>query len=60
MVRSRRIQWRCARAVDDRLTGQIWVTVVATGFGMTGARHRVFGERPLRDDTLEPPSFLQN
>jgi cell division protein FtsZ len=46
--------------VDERLTGQIWVTVVATGFGMTGARHRVFGERPLRDDTLEPPSFLQS
>jgi cell division protein FtsZ len=46
--------------IDERLTGQIWVTVVATGFGMTGARQRVFGERPLREDTLEPPSFLQN
>jgi phosphotransferase system HPr (HPr) family protein len=45
--------------VDDRLTGQVWVTVVATGFGMSGARQRVFGERPLREDTLEPPSFLQ-
>jgi hypothetical protein len=34
--------------------------VVATGFGMQAARHRVFGERPLRDDDgLEPPSFLQ-
>ena len=45
--------------VDERLTGQIWVTVIATGFGVQGARHRVFGERPLDDDSLEPPSFLQ-
>jgi cell division protein FtsZ len=45
--------------VDERLTGQIWVTVIATGFGIQGARHRVFGERPLDDDSLEPPSFLQ-
>ena len=45
--------------VDERLTGQIWVTVIATGFGVQSARHRVFGERPLDDDSLEPPSFLQ-
>jgi cell division protein FtsZ len=47
--------------VDERLNGQIWVTVIATGFGMQGASHRVFGERPLGgdDDTLEPPGFLQ-
>jgi cell division protein FtsZ len=45
--------------VDERLTGQIWVTVIATGFGMQAARQRVFGERPLTEDTLEPPSFLQ-
>jgi cell division protein FtsZ len=46
--------------VDERLNGQIWVTVIATGFGMQGARHRVFGERPLGgDDALEPPGFLQ-
>src|SRR6266536_352243 len=45
--------------VDERLTGQIWVTVIATGFGFQGARQRVFGERPLSDDSLEPPSFLQ-
>ena len=46
--------------VDERLTGQIWVTVIATGFGVQGARQRVFGERPLgADDSLEPPSFLQ-
>ena len=46
--------------VDERLTGQVWVTVVATGFGVLGApRAPVFGERPLREDTLEPPTFLQ-
>jgi cell division protein FtsZ len=44
--------------IDERLNGQVWVTVIATGFGMAGARQRVFGERPLREDTLEPPSFL--
>jgi cell division protein FtsZ len=44
--------------VDERLTGQVWVTVIATGFGFQGARQRVFGERPLSDDSLEPPSFL--
>jgi len=45
--------------VDERLTGQVWVTVIATGFGFQGARQRVFGERPLSDDSLEPPGFLQ-
>jgi len=35
------------------------VTVIATGFGVQGARQRVFGERPLGEDSLEPPSFLQ-
>ena len=44
--------------IDERLNGQVWVTVIATGFGMVGAKQRVFGERPLREDTLEPPSFL--
>jgi cell division protein FtsZ len=44
--------------IDERLTGQIWVTVIATGFGYQGARQRVFGERPLSEDSLEPPSFL--
>src|SRR6266542_3128094 len=38
--------------VDERLTGQVWVTVIATGFGFQGARQRVFGERPLSDDSL--------
>jgi cell division protein FtsZ len=38
--------------VDERLTGQVWVTVIATGFG---GRART---RPFGDDRLEPPSFL--
>jgi cell division protein FtsZ len=47
--------------VDERLNGQVWVTVIATGFGMQAARQRVFGERPLAgEETLEPPSFLQS
>ena len=47
--------------VDDRLTGQVWVTVVATGFGARGAQRRVTmrAEAP-NEDSLEPPSFLQS
>ena len=46
--------------IDDRLTGQIWITVIATGLG--GARRR---SRPLagvggRGDLFEPPSFLDD
>src|SRR3954452_267291 len=48
--------------VDDRLTGQVWVTVVATGFGSRGAQRRVTMRAAApksRDrDELEPPSFL--
>ena len=45
--------------VDERLNGQVWVTVVATGFGVGNSRPaKVFGERPLREEPLEPPSFL--
>jgi cell division protein FtsZ len=50
--------------VDERLEGQVWVTVVVTGVGQRPVR------RPLRaapdqssdgsDDVLEPPSFLQD
>jgi cell division protein FtsZ len=51
--------------VDERLTGQVWVTVVATGLGGTQGRRPL--ERPSltqrRDggdrDVLEPPSFLR-
>jgi cell division protein FtsZ len=48
--------------VDERLEGQVWVTVIVTGVGQRG------GRRPLRASTestdgsesLEPPSFLQS
>ena len=46
--------------VDERLTGQVWVTVVATG--LSGApRRRTFipENEPTRRDSLEPPSFLR-
>jgi len=47
--------------VDDRLTGQVWVTVVATGFGARGAQRRVTMRAEAPDeDSLEPPSFLQS
>jgi cell division protein FtsZ len=47
--------------VDDRLTGQVWVTVVATGFGSRGAQRRVTMRAEAPDeDSLEPPSFLQS
>src|SRR5512133_1334707 len=49
--------------IDERLTGQVWVTVVVTGVGGGST------SRPTRslvtaltssDDELEPPSFLRN
>jgi cell division protein FtsZ len=50
--------------IDDRLTGQVWVTVIATGLGGTG---RSTSRTPslvtaltASDDELEPPSFLRN
>ncbi len=51
--------------IDERLTGQVWVTVVATGIG--GARHRT--RRPTfaatapsmpDSDDVDVPSFLRN
>ncbi len=45
-------------SVDDRLTDQVWVTVIATGLGGGGARRRP-GAAPRGDDgELRPPSFL--
>jgi cell division protein FtsZ len=50
--------------VDERLAGQVWVTVVATGLG--GTRRRVAptfassSQTPRSEDPLEPPSFLRN
>ncbi len=51
--------------VDERLAGQVWVTVVATGLG--GSRRRApvpafsgSAPSPARtEDPLEPPSFLR-
>jgi cell division protein FtsZ len=52
-------------SVDEQLAGQMWVTVVATGFSMTGgpsASATQVGRAvvPPPDDLLEPPSFLQS
>ncbi|HET7555562.1 MAG TPA: cell division protein FtsZ [Gaiellaceae bacterium] len=48
-------------SVDDRLTGQVWVTVVATGFGQRAAQRRITIRAEARgEDSLEPPSFLQS
>src|SRR3954447_15876781 len=46
--------------IDDRLTGQVWVTVVATGFGQRAAQRRITMRAEAPDEeSLEPPSFLQ-
>jgi cell division protein FtsZ len=46
----------CA-TIDERLTGQVWVTVIATG--LDGIPGRKSAARERRDaDPLEPPSFL--
>jgi cell division protein FtsZ len=42
--------------IDERLTGQIWITVIATGLG--GARRRNLVAVGGRGDALAPPSFL--
>jgi cell division protein FtsZ len=49
--------------IDERLTGQVWVTVVATGLGGTGRRSStpsLVSALTAGDDELEPPSFLKN
>ena len=53
--------------VDERLEGQVWVTVVVTGVGQRGRSGRLVSSTPTRapgssedSDVLEPPSFLQN
>jgi len=53
--------------VDDRLTGQVWVTVVATGFGGRGRRPRGDGWAPPTEERRPPeegggldiPSFMR-
>jgi cell division protein FtsZ len=49
--------------VDERLTGQVWVTVVATGLAGAPKRRTFIAEnepvsRRPSEDPLEPPSFL--
>jgi cell division protein FtsZ len=49
--------------IDDRLTGQVWVTVVATGLGGERRARRPFVVHPrdaAADDVLEPPAFLRD
>jgi cell division protein FtsZ len=49
--------------IDERLTGQIWVTVIATGLGGSGRRVHtpsLVTALTAPDDELEPPSFLKN
>jgi cell division protein FtsZ len=53
--------------VDDRLNGQVWVTVVATGFGGRGRRPRGDTMAPRTEQRrqqgeggdLDVPSFLR-
>ena len=44
--------------IDERLQGQMWVTVVATGIGGTRRSTPVFTTARATDETLDPPSFL--
>jgi cell division protein FtsZ len=50
--------------IDERLNGQLWVTVIATGLGKAGGRRVPVGQGALQpgsdDTTLEPPSFLRD
>ncbi len=57
--------------VDDRLTGQVWVTVVATGFGGRGRRSTRseggsgwslpgIGRKSSGDDELDVPGFMKD
>jgi cell division protein FtsZ len=45
--------------IDERLTGQVWITVIATGLSGVVGRKSSVGERSRREaDPLEPPAFL--
>jgi cell division protein FtsZ len=49
--------------IDERLAGQVWVTVVATGFGGRRRTPSLAGaaiSSAPREDVLEPPSFLRS
>jgi cell division GTPase FtsZ len=43
--------------IDERLAGQVWVTVIATGIGKPADRAVL---RATESDPLEPPSFLSD
>jgi cell division protein FtsZ len=45
--------------IDERLTGQVWITVIATGLAGIVGRKDSTTERVRREaDPLEPPAFL--
>jgi cell division protein FtsZ len=44
--------------IDDRLSGQMWITVVATGIGRSSGR-RSSVITAASGDALEAPSFLR-
>jgi cell division protein FtsZ len=50
--------------IDERLSGQIWVTVIATGLGGRAGLSSPSPRGPVAlsepEDTLEPPSFLRD
>ncbi len=46
--------------IDDRLTGQVWVTVIATGLGGTGRSRSLVTALTASEDELEPPAFLKS
>jgi cell division protein FtsZ len=46
--------------VDERLAGQVWVTVVATGLGGPQRRRTLREPSTSFDDTLDTPSFLRD
>ena len=49
--------------IDERLNGQVWVTVIATGLGSPRSMRResfVGALTAPERDELEPPSFLRN
>ena len=50
--------------IDERLTGQVWVTVIATGLGGSGRggprTPSLVTALTAGEDDLEPPSFLRN
>ena len=46
--------------IDERLTGQVWVTVIATGFGSPRSSRSFVAALTAPGDDLEPPSFLRS